>query len=104
VADTMNGYLIYSHILKCEVMENVHPELFKGAGRKYSARSWNSLEQIRHNKPKTSGQVERVVERATLKQRKKKVALEALGIDFDFPEPKRVKIADASVASEELEE
>jgi nucleolar protein 15 len=92
VADTMNGYLIYSHLLKCEVMEEVHPNLFKGAGRKFAARPWNKMEQERHNKVKTPVQVEKVVQRKTLKQKKKQQALAAMGIDFDFPEPKRVKI------------
>jgi nucleolar protein 15 len=101
VADTMNGYLIYSHILKCEVMENVRKDLFKGSGRKYMPLKWNQREAERHNKPKTAEQVEKREDRMKSTQRRKSKALKAMGIDFDFPVAKRVKISAASVEKEE---
>lgn len=92
VADTMNGYLIYSHIMKCEVVDKVHPDLFKGAGQKFHVRPWRKMEEDRHNKRKTSAQIQRVRKRAALNQIAKQEKLEAMGVEYDFPKVVEKKI------------
>jgi nucleolar protein 15 len=46
VADTMNNYLMFGHILKCSVIpkEQVHPSMWKGADKRFKKVPWNKLE------------------------------------------------------------
>ncbi len=43
--------------------EQVHPELFKGAGKRFKAVAWNKLETRRLAQPKSGERWERVVKR-----------------------------------------
>lgn len=46
VADTMNNYLMFGHILKCSVVprEQVHESLWKGANKRFKPVPWNKIE------------------------------------------------------------
>lgn len=46
VADTMDNYLMFGHILKCKVVpkEQVHENLWKGANKRFKAVPWNKIE------------------------------------------------------------
>lgn len=58
VAATMDNYLMYGHILKCKYVpsEQLHPEIWKGANRRFKMTPWNKLEKKRLENGKTREQ------------------------------------------------
>lgn len=46
VADTMNNYLMFGHILKCKVVakEQLHESVWKGANKRFKNVPWNKIE------------------------------------------------------------
>jgi nucleolar protein 15 len=85
VAETMDNYLLSNHVLKCSVVEKVHEDLFKGAGKKFKKIPQNKLQRLRRDKERTKEEQE-VYEKGLLeKDEKKRQELKELGIDYDFP-------------------
>jgi nucleolar protein 15 len=56
VAETMDNYLLMSHIMTCKVIpkDEVHPELWVGANRKWRIVPTYRLAQAQHNKVRSS--------------------------------------------------
>ena len=52
VADTMDNYLLMGHILTCKVIpkDQVHPELWVGANRKWRPVPRDRVARVAHNK------------------------------------------------------
>ena len=86
VAETMNNYLLFNHLLKCEVIphEKVHPELFKGCEKKYKPVPWYKLQKQKMNKKRTMEEHQQHVETLIEKERAKRKRLAELGIEYDF--------------------
>ena len=42
-AETMNNYLLFGHLIKCEVVENPHEDTFKHGNRKFKVIPWKKL-------------------------------------------------------------
>ncbi|KAJ3765739.1 hypothetical protein FB446DRAFT_709221 [Lentinula raphanica] len=86
VADTMNNYLLMGHILQCKVIpkEEVHPELWVGANRKWRAVPRQRVARITHNKPRTLEQREKATDRLLKRQDDKKRKLQEMGISYNF--------------------
>ena len=57
-AEAMDGYMLFTQKLVCHIMpaSEVHPELFKGANRRFKAIPWRKLEAEAHNKERTAAQ------------------------------------------------
>jgi nucleolar protein 15 len=87
VAETMNNYLLYGHLLKCQVVpeEKLHPKLWEGADRKFKTIPWNKLAREQHNKTKTPEQRDRLVNKLVKKDLKKREKLAAMGVEYEFP-------------------
>lgn len=89
VAETMDNYLMYGHILKCKFIpsEQLHPEIWKGANRRFKKTPWNRIEKKRLDKGKTreqwSGNIAREQKRRLAKAEKLK---ETLGYELELPE------------------
>lgn len=85
-AQTMDGYFLFKQRLSCRVLraEEVHPQLFKGANRKFKKVPWRKIAAERVNKERTPEEAARRV--AALlkrdKQRQKRIA--AAGIDYQY--------------------
>jgi len=92
VAATMDNYLMYGHILKCKYVpaEQVHPELWKGANRRFKTTPWNRIEQKRLNKGKTRAKWTKNIEQEQKRRLAKAEKMKELGYDFDLPELKSV--------------
>ncbi|KAL5009960.1 hypothetical protein ScPMuIL_012265 [Solemya velum] len=83
VADTMNNYLMFEKLLKCQYMppNEVHPMTFKAAGKKFKRPQSNAIAIGRHNRAKKRKlSVQRVLK--SHKERLRK--LEELGIDYSL--------------------
>ena len=86
VAKSMNGYLMFSKILVAKVLpvDQVHPEMFKGANRPFKVVDRVAGVRKAHNKPRTPEQAAGREERLVKAERKKRAQLEKLGIEYAF--------------------
>ncbi|KAJ3358179.1 hypothetical protein GGF32_000685 [Allomyces javanicus] len=88
VASTMDNYLLFGHVLRCRVIprDQVHPDLFKNADRKFRIINTAAIHQRRHNTvdAKTA---ERRAKSLVVKAAKKQALLAELGIDYTVPVP-----------------
>ncbi|KAJ3475378.1 hypothetical protein NLG97_g9481 [Lecanicillium saksenae] len=102
VAKTMDNYLLFGHILKCQVVpkERVHEDLFKGANRRFKKVPWNKMAGKKLEKPRTESAWELKVERENKKRADKATKLKALGYDFEGPEIKAVPAPGAPATTE----
>ncbi|KAI0346264.1 RNA-binding domain-containing protein [Trametopsis cervina] len=86
VAETMDNYLLMGHILTCKVIpkDEVHPELWVGANRKWRAIPTARVARVKHNKPRTEEEQAKAENRLIKRQSQKKRKLEEAGIKYDF--------------------
>ena len=113
VAETMNNYILYGRVLKAEVMkpEQVHPEMFKNAGRRMKRVPRAKLEALRLNAPKSEEQVAKRAAALKRSDSKKRRKLEAAGIEYEYPgyggdgtgRRKKVKQTPAKKSKKEVE-
>lgn len=84
VAETMDNYLLFGHILKCKYAQpdSLHPETWKGADKKFRKIPHEKLERERLAAPKTEEQWEKKNEREQKKRNRKGRKLEALGLEL----------------------
>ncbi|XP_076455900.1 MKI67 FHA domain-interacting nucleolar phosphoprotein-like isoform X2 [Babylonia areolata] len=82
VADTMNNYLMFMKLLKCEFLpaEKVHADTFKGCNKRFSTPKAAAVATQRHNSLKTESQEKR----ARGRQAKKLKKLAECGIEVDL--------------------
>ncbi|RPA75496.1 hypothetical protein BJ508DRAFT_193756, partial [Ascobolus immersus RN42] len=87
VADTMNNYLLFGHILKCRVLKELEPEqiekLFKGANKRFKVIPRSKLAKRDNDKAKPEERWQKLVVREEQRRQEKKAQLEKLGIDYD---------------------
>ncbi|KAI0267666.1 hypothetical protein BC834DRAFT_933701 [Gloeopeniophorella convolvens] len=88
VAETMDNYLLMGHILTCKLIpkDEVHPELWVGANRKWRAVPTYRLAQAQQNKPRDEKQQQAAERRLISRQTARKRKLAAAGIKYDFDE------------------
>lgn len=88
VAETMDNYLMYGHILKCKYIptEQLHPEIWKGANRRFKRTPWNRIEKKRVSQAKTRGQWTERIGREQKRRLAKAKKLKSLGYELDLPE------------------
>jgi len=86
VADTMDNYLLMGHILRCKVIpkDEVHPELWIGANRKWRPVPQDRVIRVKHNKPRSEDEQARAVKRLLKRQNERKRKLVEAGIKYDF--------------------
>ncbi|KGO68548.1 Nucleotide-binding, alpha-beta plait [Penicillium italicum] len=105
VADTMDNYLMYGHIVKCKFVpkEQLHPEIWKGANRRFKVTPWNRIEKKRLAKGKTREQWSKSIESEQKKREAKLNKLKALGYELDLPQLKSVDDVPIQEAAEPTE-
>ena len=92
VADTMNNYLMFGHILKCKVVpkEQVHESLWKGANKRFKAVPWNKIEgrklEMGLGKEQWANRIENEKKRRASKNEKTR----AIGYEFEAGDLKGV--------------
>ncbi|KIK10287.1 hypothetical protein K443DRAFT_670913 [Laccaria amethystina LaAM-08-1] len=86
VADTMDNYLIMGHILRCKVIpkDEVHPELWVGANRKWRGVPTEQVVRAAHNKPRTEEEQRRAAKRLLKRQKERKRKLAEAGIKYNL--------------------
>ncbi|KAJ3555865.1 hypothetical protein NM688_g2344 [Phlebia brevispora] len=86
VAETMDNYLLTGHILTCKVIpkDEVHPELWVGANRKWRVVPNDRISRLQHNKARTEEEQEKAEKRLLRRQEEKKRKLAETGIEYDI--------------------
>ncbi|KAG6849722.1 hypothetical protein H0H93_005925, partial [Arthromyces matolae] len=86
VAETMDNYLLTGSILRCKVIpkDEVHPELWVGANRKWRVVPRDRLTRVKHNKTRTEDEQARATKRLIKRQNQRKRKLAEAGIKYDF--------------------
>tara|TARA_R110002003_G_scaffold448_20_gene20005 strand:+ start:1918 stop:2823 length:906 start_codon:yes stop_codon:yes gene_type:complete len=93
VARTMDNYLLFGHILKCKLVpaEQVHPDLFKGAGQRFKVDPRNKKAGLQMERGVERAQWEKRVEKENKRRTGRSKALkEAFGYEFSAPAAKNV--------------
>ena len=103
-AASMDNYLLFGHILKCKFVpqENVHPDTWKGANRRYKATPWNKLEKQKLEQPKTKEKWETKNAKEQKKREEKQKKMNELGYEFKAPQLKSIEdagIEDSALAA-----
>jgi nucleolar protein 15 len=93
VAKTMNNYLMFGHILKVRRVpdEQLHPDLWKGAGKRFKVIPRARIEARRMEQPKGREYWREKVEKEEAKRKEKAALLKELGYDFVMPEIRKVE-------------
>lgn len=106
VARTMDKYLLFGHILQVRVVppEQVHKDLWKGAGRRFKKIPWSKLQGKNLRDPKTRDVWRRRITKEEERRKAKAEKLKDFDYEFDMPGLKQVDdvaARNANGASEE---
>jgi len=84
-ADTMNNYLMYRQLLKCEFVpaEKVHPDTFKNSHRPFDPPKRAAMNRERHNAQKTPKQEAQSKRKRNKRMNQKMAALKEMGIEYE---------------------
>lgn len=83
VANTMNSYLLFGHILRCKVMppDQVHEKLWVGANRRFKIVPWSRIEGRKLKLPMGREAWERRVQAEKKRRAKKSKGLQSIGYE-----------------------
>lgn len=91
VAETMNNYLLFNHILKCKIVPRDDLEfiekLFKGSGKKFKSRPGAKLHQRVLERKRTEEQWGKELVKETSKRRAISQKLKNKGIEYEYEAP-----------------
>src|SRR5436190_18901572 len=92
VADTMDNYLMFGHILKCKFVpqDQIHEQLWKGANRRFKKTPWNRIEKRRLEAGKTRDQWSKKIKQEEQKRAAQAEKMKALGYELEIPKLKGV--------------
>ncbi|GAB7342208.1 hypothetical protein MBLNU457_g0455t1 [Dothideomycetes sp. NU457] len=104
VAKTMDKYLMFGHILQVRRIpdEQVHPNLWKGEGKRFKVMPRNKIEGSLLRRGKTRDKWAGAVKRETRSRKQKADKLKEMGYEFEMPELK--KVGDVPVQTKEVDE
>ena len=87
VVDTMNNYLLDGHLLQLAMIpsQEVDPNLWIGANRKFRRVPMDRVERKRRSKSRSAEQRAEVNRKLMQRQKKRRAALARAGIKYDFP-------------------
>ena len=106
VAESMDNYLLGTHVLKVKLMrpEDVHPETFKGvkggAGEKVAERSgfkivpWNKRAAEQHNKKRGDAGERNRLKKLAKKEKERMKKIRESGIEYEFEGGYEKKLAE----------
>jgi nucleolar protein 15 len=104
VAETMNNYLLFGHILKCKVVPRDNIEyvesLFKGANKRYKPVPRAKRARASMEKKKPEEQWAKKLENENRRRKKISTRLKAKGIDYEFEAPEAKKGETVAAAPE----
>lgn len=105
VADTMDKYLLFGHILKCKFAapEELHPEVWKGANKRFKTVPWNKIEGRKLELPMGREGWEKRTEREKKRRDRKNEKTKEIGYEYDGAQLKSVDEVRVREAPKEIE-
>ncbi|KAH6848335.1 hypothetical protein B0I37DRAFT_326935 [Chaetomium sp. MPI-CAGE-AT-0009] len=122
-ARTMDKYLLFGHILAAKTVPpaQVHPDLFKGANRRFKVVPWNKMAGKQLERPLSETQWQAKISKEEKRRAARSDKLKEMGYDFEAPalkapeakpllengteeEPKAIEAPPAAEAAEPKEE
>jgi nucleolar protein 15 len=121
-ARTMDKYLLFGHILAAKTVPpaQVHPDLFKGANRRFKVVPWNKMAGKQLERPLSESQWQVKITKEENRRASRAEKLKEMGYEFDAPalkaaeakpllengaeEPKAIEAPPAEEAEKEEEE
>ncbi|KAL1838965.1 hypothetical protein VTK73DRAFT_4188 [Phialemonium thermophilum] len=105
VAKTMDHYMLFGHNLRVRVVppDEVHPDLWRGANRRFKRVPWNTMAGRQLEKPAPESTWLKRVGKEERRRRARAQKLAELGYEFEVPSLKAVEAA-AGGAGEQEEE
>lgn len=101
VAESMNNYLLFGHILKVQLLEpsQVHDNLFVGANKAFKPVPWTRIARVNNDKQKPKAALEDLQSKHEKRLKEKNDNLAKLGINYSYdisspkknPTPKKKK-------------
>ncbi|CZS90569.1 uncharacterized protein RAG0_01603 [Rhynchosporium agropyri] len=90
VAKTMDNYMMFSHLLKVKLIpdDQVNPDWFKGANKRFKRVPWNKMEGRKLEQPKSEGDWNAKNDLESKKREKKAAKLKEIGYEFTAPKLK----------------
>lgn len=87
VAETMNNYLLFGHLLQCKVIppENIHEKLFKGANKRFKISNFRGKNRNRQNKKRSGEELKAQHNKLRKTENRLRKTLKTAGIEYDFP-------------------
>ncbi|KAH7356660.1 hypothetical protein BKA65DRAFT_534462 [Rhexocercosporidium sp. MPI-PUGE-AT-0058] len=104
VARTMDNYMMFSHLLKVKLIpdEQVNPDWFKGANKRFKKVPWNKMEGRKLEQGKSEEFWNTKVERESGKREKNAAKMKEIGYEFEAPKLKSAAGLAKPKAPEEL--
>ncbi|KAG8954144.1 hypothetical protein FRC04_000364 [Tulasnella sp. 424] len=86
VADVMNNYLLFGRLLVCKIVppEDVHPNTWLGANKKWRMPAQNHKARRTQNKPRDEVEQAKAEKRLLKRQDARAKKLKEMGIDYDI--------------------
>jgi nucleolar protein 15 len=122
-ARTMDKYLLFGHILSAKTVPpaQVHPDLFKGANRRFKVVPWNQMAGKQLERPLSESQWQVKISKEEQRRAARSEKLKEMGYEFEAPalkaaeakpllengteeEPKTIEAAPAAETAEPKEE
>ncbi|CAK9442300.1 uncharacterized protein LODBEIA_P60430 [Lodderomyces beijingensis] len=83
-AETMNNYLLFGHLVRCEVVAEPHKDTFKNSNRKFRVVPVHKIVKERHDGKKTREEWSLLVAKFEDAKKRKVAELKSKGIDYDL--------------------
>jgi nucleolar protein 15 len=109
VSKTMDGYLLFGHILRCKLVPDsqIHEDLWKGANRRFKKVPWNKMAGKQLERPLGESKWEAKISKEEKRRSARAEKLKAIGYEFEAPalkaaeaKPKAVEAAEDTKAIE----
>lgn len=86
VADTMDGYIIWNHILKVKRVppENIHKDLWVGANKKFNVINWRDIGRLQHEQKHSREWWEEHHKQHLARKLARSRKLKKMGIDYKY--------------------
>lgn len=88
VAETMDNYLLFGHILKCKVIPRTEIKdveaLFKGANKRFKRIPWGDVKQRELEKKRTEEEWRKLEEREEKRRKQREDKLKMMGIEYEY--------------------
>jgi len=108
VADSMNNYLMFNRLLKCQVVmeDKLHVNTFRGCNRSFTKPKAHLVSTKRHNRVRTLKEEAKQMSKLSKKLQKSLGKLKSKGIDYSFNLPDSVEVKEeplSPVACQDME-